>query len=219
MRLLPLLLLVACDPTIPEGLVDTGDDPCDPLPADVPYAVELHATSASGNPLTEAVATWSAGDSEPRVCDTLTTTSWMCGVEISGPITVQVEAPGHETRAITPVVELDECDRPITRRIDLELEGTPCPPGEVPAVIAEVVGPILDGFVGWKDAATDGPFQQCDLVGDATWACGWNFIGGAEVALHIEGVPVETAMIEVRPDDTGCFPETEFILLESPFRE
>ena len=107
--ILPTLALVACDP----ATVD-----CDTLAV---ASVNLIITDGT-DPVDDATVQYSLAGEAPVDCESISAANeWVCGWEVSGDLTITVDAPGFSPYTETVTVGSDAC-HVISESLDVVLD-------------------------------------------------------------------------------------------------
>lgn len=119
--------------------VEVGADECHPIAeavtivlsgpvctAEVVASVQVNLADAGGAPLEDPAVTYQVGGGAESACTSSDGTSWLCGEDEVGSITVRGTASGHEAAEVTVAVAQDAAGcHAVTETVDLELQWLP----------------------------------------------------------------------------------------------
>lgn len=214
---LSLLSLTACQP----GLLD-ADDTAEPktyeaCPDVEKVSVQVDVEGIDGVPLVPDELDWfsdrAEGDCEPGPGDSST---WSCGWEQGGTITVTAEKAGYLNASVDLFVGNDGCNV-ITESVTLVLEPDCVAGDEAPAAIVRVVNgdgeDLPQAMVYWQDFGIDDGGRNPCTPGGTEHLCGFGFVGTMDLWITAQGHDTETRQVTVEADVCDQ-PRTEHLTVE-----
>ncbi len=224
LALAPLALALASLP-LASGCLLTWDQEgasdermCDAMAA---ASVSVLVRTVEGGRVEGERVTWSVDGGTFEACDSMGRGEWVCGWEVSGAITVRVEARGYAADEQVLRVEDGVCHVE-QERVDfaLEPEAVLCDDSLVPSVIVEVVGSggedLSEVSLHWGYAGADMDPQLCAPLdaGDVAWVCGWEVSGELELYASARGHASQLLFIVVSADECHVRSEAVTIALD-----
>jgi hypothetical protein len=172
-------------------------------------SVVLTLLDEAGLPVEGAAVTYQEAGGDPEPCGEDSGGVWVCGMEVSGLLTLAVEAPGYQPQTVDVDVGADEC-HVITEALTVVLAAE-CTEELVPAVVVTVVDEagagVESALVTWGLAGYDMMPVECEQVDSNVWSCAEEQLGEVELSISDAGAFEDYfALIDVAHD--GCHPIT-----------
>jgi len=188
----------------------------EPVCTDIAVAsVTVRVRDDAGATVTDAVVTWGLSGAPTEACEGFGTGTWTCGYEVSGAITIRVEAEGFLPYQGVVQVSADECHVQ-TEQLTVSLERPDCTAQEVPSVLATVVSstgePLSGVAVAWR-LEEELDEEPCQLVG-AAWVCGTEVEGTIVVKAAADGHEGRTETVDVEADECHVLTEEVDLVLD-----
>jgi hypothetical protein len=192
---------------------------CDVGPADCTmiavWSVTVHVVDEAGDPVPDAVGTFTVDGGAPADCEALGDGTLACGAEQDGVIAVHVTAPFFQPADVVATVGSDEC-HVITEDLTVTLTDRPCSDDASPSVIGTVTGSSgeeLTGIVVEYAPSGGDDSAPCAVDGD-TYACGEEEAGDWVITAVADGHALEAETVTVGRDECGVITVTQDFQLD-----
>jgi len=181
-------------------------------------SVTVDLVAEDGGDLSGATVSYSVDGGAPVACDSFGT-SWACGYEQAGVLTIRAEAGGYQAIGLDVTVSEGECHVETEQvALTMMVESTDCTEEMVPSVLANVVGStdeVLTGVaVTWARTNSDAAPQACTPYMDDVWQCGEEVAGELEIFAVADGHVGQTQVVTVGADTCHVVTEGVSFFLE-----
>ncbi len=179
-------------------------------------SVTVDLVAEDGGDLSSATVTYAVDGGAPTACDSFGT-SWSCGYEQAGVLTIRAEADGYDAIERDVTVAEGECHVETEQVVlTMAVEFVDCTQEMVPSVLANVVGStgeVLNGVaVTWARTNSEAAPQACTPYTDDVWQCGEEIAGELEIFAVADGHVGQTQIVTVGADT--CHVLTEGLRFE-----
>lgn len=175
-------------------------------------SVQVTVVDEGGAAIPDAQVAYTTADGGGGACDAVPDGRWVCGWEVAGTLTIEVQADGYAPEEVAVEVPAGECHVE-SQDVTVTLGAVDCTDVELPAVELHVTAPDgspvpeARGYYVPSDEDWTAP-GACDPQGDGvTWLCGWELSGDLDVWVDAPGYFTWSETIAVGHD--GCHPVRE----------
>ncbi|MFT5680110.1 MAG: hypothetical protein ACI8RZ_001015 [Myxococcota bacterium] len=138
---------------------------------------------------------------------------YACGAEMSGDLTISIQASGFSSEEIDVTIASDEC-HVLPEEITHTLMSVDCAQEAVPSVVVSVSNeagdPITDVDVGYVSSNDKVGAESIDCeAGDGAFYCGEEVAGDLEIYASAKGYVPHSEVVTVEMSSDGCHVVTE----------